>query len=106
MLRVIFNCKNSAEFLWTAPELLRLPSVPDEGTQKGDVYRCVRNKNALKFLLNKLFGSFAIIVQEIVSRQGVFYLGSTYLDRTPKGELGIYKICKVTLGRKLQSVFT
>lgn len=58
-----------AEFLWTAPELLRLPTIPDEGTQKGDIY------------------SFAIIVQEIVSRQGVFYLGDYMSFKTPKGEL-------------------
>nr|XP_018671934.1 atrial natriuretic peptide receptor 1-like isoform X1 [Ciona intestinalis] len=39
--------------LWTAPELLRLQT--SHGTQKGDVY------------------SFAIIVQEIMYRKGVFY---------------------------------
>ncbi|OQV25922.1 Atrial natriuretic peptide receptor 1 [Hypsibius exemplaris] len=43
--------------LWTAPELLRNRSSPS-GTQKGDVY------------------SFAIIAQEIVYRNGPFYLSS------------------------------
>ncbi|XP_031842737.1 atrial natriuretic peptide receptor 1 [Nomia melanderi] len=46
--------------LWTAPELLRMERRPPEGTQKGDVY------------------SFAVIVHQIVVRQGPFYLGDNY----------------------------
>ena len=42
--------------LWTAPELLRQVKYPPDGTLKADVY------------------SFAIIVQEIVFREGVFYM--------------------------------
>lgn len=51
-----------------------------------------RKKNRKNFLIliyaTIKFYSFAIIVQEIVSRQGVFYLGNTsYLERTPKGKV-------------------
>lgn len=55
-----------SEMLWTAPELLRLDNRAHEGTPKGDVY------------------SFGIIVHEITTRQGPFYLGTD--DKSPKGE--------------------
>ncbi|GFO01810.1 guanylate cyclase [Plakobranchus ocellatus] len=50
--------------LWIAPELLRMANPPCCGTQKADVY------------------SFAIICQEIVYRNGAFYLQN--LDLSPK----------------------
>lgn len=48
--------------LWTAPELLRCHSRPPEGTQKGDVY------------------SFAIICQEIIYRNGPFWVENMELS--------------------------
>ncbi|ESP02584.1 hypothetical protein LOTGIDRAFT_237906 [Lottia gigantea] len=50
--------------LWTAPEILRISTKNPCGTQKGDIY------------------SFSIICQEIVYRNGVFYLHN--LDLSPK----------------------
>jgi len=51
--------------LWTAPELLRLIDPPPEGTQKGDVY------------------SFAVICQEIMYRNGPFWMDN--MDMSPHG---------------------
>ncbi|XP_058821836.1 atrial natriuretic peptide receptor 1 isoform X2 [Topomyia yanbarensis] len=57
--------------LWTAPELLR-NLIPDPaGTPKGDVY------------------SFGIIVQEIVSRQGPFFIGDD--EKSPKEIIKLVK---------------
>jgi len=58
---------NCLGFLWTAPELLRIRNPPPEGTPKADVY------------------SFAVIVHEIVTRQGPFYLGNVE-PLSPKGQ--------------------
>ena len=59
--------------LWTAPELLRMPSPPPEGTQKGDVY------------------SFAIICQEVIYRKGTFWLEENeYISAEGEnGQLGL-----------------
>ena len=51
------------DLLWVAPEILRLPTRPIRGTQKGDVY------------------SFGIILQEFHTREGPY--SSSYMD--PKG---------------------
>jgi len=63
---IIVPTCNCLGFLWTTPELLRIRHPPPEGTPKADVY------------------SFAIIVHEIVTRQGPFYLGNVE-SLSPKG---------------------
>ncbi|XP_075146651.1 atrial natriuretic peptide receptor 1 isoform X2 [Haematobia irritans] len=64
------NCNSHSywsKLLWTAPELLKMENNrPPEGTQKGDVY------------------SFAIIVHEISTRQGPFYLGKLEDEKSPQ----------------------
>ncbi|EDW15120.1 atrial natriuretic peptide receptor 1 isoform X1 [Drosophila mojavensis] len=73
----IENCNSHAYWkkrLWTAPELLRLENQrPPEGTQKGDVY------------------SFGIIVHEITTRQGPFYLGKCSQEKTPQEIIELVK---------------
>uniref|UniRef100_H2Z205 Guanylate cyclase n=1 Tax=Ciona savignyi TaxID=51511 RepID=H2Z205_CIOSA len=63
-LRTMSKYEDSDNFyekkLWTAPELLRSPIPPPEGSQRGDVY------------------SFAIIVHEIALRKGTFYVGGIH----------------------------
>lgn len=53
-----------SDLLWTAPELLRNLNLRRKGSFPGDVY------------------SFAIIMQEVVSRSAPFCM----LDMPPKGE--------------------
>ncbi|KAH8417160.1 hypothetical protein KR222_005193, partial [Zaprionus bogoriensis] len=73
----IENCNSHAywkKLLWTAPELLRLENQRSpEGTQKGDVY------------------SFGIIVHEITTRQGPFYLGNCVPEKTPQEIIKLVK---------------
>lgn len=53
--------------LWTSPELLKCWPLCLEGSQKGDVY------------------AFAIIVHEILTREGPFFLGPNS-NKTPQGK--------------------
>ncbi|KAL9889822.1 atrial natriuretic peptide receptor 1 isoform 2-T10 [Glossina fuscipes fuscipes] len=71
------NCNSHAywsKLLWTAPELLKMGDQrPPEGTQKGDVY------------------SFAIIIHEITTRQGPFYLGKLTDEKSPEEIIHLIK---------------
>ncbi|XP_004518355.2 atrial natriuretic peptide receptor 1 isoform X2 [Ceratitis capitata] len=71
------DCNSHAywsKLFWTAPELLKMENNgPPEGTQKGDVY------------------SFGIIVHEISTRQGPFYLGKTESEKSPKEIIQLVK---------------
>ena len=55
----------ASDLLWVAPEILKLPSRPARGTQKGDVF------------------SFAIILQEFHTREGPY--SANFME--PKGRL-------------------
>lgn len=57
----------SKRLLWKAPELLRNPSPPPRGTQKGDVF------------------SFGIILYEIIGRKGPW--GDLLYTMSPKRKL-------------------
>lgn len=72
--------------LWTAPELLRMPCCPPEGSQKGDVY------------------SFAIICQEIVHRRGPFWVRN--MDHlSPKGWQIFRLVVTYTALSKMHNLF-
>ncbi len=56
--------------MWTAPEILRDPTTPPQGTQKGDVY------------------SFALILHEMLYRKGAFYRGDDEMPEPEGNHLG------------------
>ncbi|KAL5290149.1 NPR2 family protein [Megaselia abdita] len=60
------------QLLWTSPELLKTWPRPLEGSQKGDVY------------------AFAIIVHEILTREGPFFLGPNS-NRSPQDIINLVK---------------
>ena len=63
------------KLLWTAPELLRQPTMPLKGSQKGDVF------------------SFGIILQEILFHASPYFA----TDLTPKGEYFIFPTATIYL---------
>ena len=68
-VRLCFKqCYNFLGLLWTAPELLRLHRIPMKGSQEGDIY------------------SFAIIMQEMITRSKPFYNNVGYNGNSYKGK--------------------
>lgn len=49
-MRTVWPCPVTAELLWTAPELLRVPGAPGRGTLKADIF------------------SIGIVLQEVLTR--------------------------------------
>ena len=66
------------DLLWTAPELLRDPAAPPNGTPRGDVY------------------SFAVLLYEIYGRDGPY--GDTGL--TPRGQSTHYLVLLTSVNKK------
>lgn len=69
LLSFILLLSHLSDLLWVAPELLRTPTRPPRGTQKGDVY------------------SFAIILQEFHTREGPY--SANFIE--PKGWLQLIR---------------
>lgn len=82
-MREINRCNeflSHLDLLWSAPESIRDPHAPTQGTQKSDIY------------------SFSIILHEIIYRRGVFATNETNV--TPK-EI----IQSIKLGNEMRPTF-
>ena len=81
LLSFILLLSHLSDLLWVAPELLRTPTRPPRGTQKGDVY------------------SFAIILQEFHTREGPY--SANFIE--PKGWLQLIRWGDLILGFQMFS---